>query len=910
MDIHKHLILIRKEDKTRDIQFCNYENGKWQITFHGNPKTYSYNYPNVLWEQDPLEINSKHYTVYIGDQQISNLAKILKFNDYYRLIYQSGFTKIYHHSAIQLEQSSLANKNTEHIFHYLAEIADQTGRISPNEPNFLSNEYKKITHISPRSFLSHYLSKEDPLVYKRKEELIFPFGLNQSQKKATENAFSNQLSIIEGPPGTGKTQTILNIIANAMMNNQTVAVVSNNNAATLNIVEKLAENELDFFTAFLGNRKNQEAFIEKQSANLPDMSQWKLDRENKQAIRTELTQSQKKLDQMLSLLNKQAKLKEELSAISTEFTHFKEDYLKQFTLSDVNVTSFYTLTAKRLMQLLIHYQSLIENGKISLLNKLNFLFRYGIYYGNFYKQDPESVITWLQKKYYKKRQVELETEIKELEQQLANYKFDKAIERQSNLSMKLFKDKLANKYKSRTNKRPIFSTEDLWRNFNQFVNEYPIILSTTHSLRNSGGRHHLFDYILVDEASQVDIVSGALALSSAKNAVIVGDLMQLPHVVPQNIAEATDFIFKERKVDYGYHYARQSLLSSVHTLFPRAARTLLKEHYRCHPKIIGYCNKKYYDGELIVLTEENDRENPLILYETVKGNHARDRINERQVDVIYNEIIPDQEINPERETVGIIAPYRDQANLLNKRKPNDYIEADTVHKYQGQERDIIILSTVNNDINYNDFADQPNLINVAVSRAIDQLIVVTAANSETWQETNIGDLVRYIKYNNFEVIKSDIRSIFDLLYKDYSAQLIKTLEENKQVSKHKSENLMNIVIKKVLQRPGYEHLHYVLHQPLRMLLRDKSKLTEEEKTYALNILTHTDFVIYNKIDKMPVLVIEVDGHAYHAANPKQRQRDEMKDTILNKYKIPYIRMKTTGSEEEEKLMNKLEEVLT
>lgn len=47
---------------------------------------------------------------------------------------------------------------------------------------------------------------------------IFPFGVNESQLEAVENAFSSQISIIEGPPGTGKTQTILNIIANILAN--------------------------------------------------------------------------------------------------------------------------------------------------------------------------------------------------------------------------------------------------------------------------------------------------------------------------------------------------------------------------------------------------------------------------------------------------------------------------------------------------------------------------------------------------------------------------------------------------------------------------------------------------------------------------------------------------------------------
>lgn len=80
---------------------------------------------------------------------------------------------------------------------------------------------------------------------------IFPFGFNLSQKEAVEKAFQNKISIIEWHPGTGKTQTILNIIANAVMHNKKVAIASSNNSATSNVFEKLQKYSLSFFVAFL-----------------------------------------------------------------------------------------------------------------------------------------------------------------------------------------------------------------------------------------------------------------------------------------------------------------------------------------------------------------------------------------------------------------------------------------------------------------------------------------------------------------------------------------------------------------------------------------------------------------------------------------------------------------------------------
>ena len=71
---------------------------------------------------------------------------------------------------------------------------------------------------------------------------------------------------------------------------------------------------------------------------------------------------------------------------------------------------------------------------------------------------------------------------------------------------------------------------------------------------------------------------------------------------------------------------------------------------------------------------------------------------------------------------------------------------------------IIIISTVDDEIS--DFADDPYLINVAVSRAKKKLMLVVTGNEQS-KERNITDLIDYIQYNNFEVVESKIYSIFE-----------------------------------------------------------------------------------------------------------------------------------------------------
>ena len=161
-----------------------------------------------------------------------------------------------------------------------------------------------------------------------------------------------------------------------------------------------------------------------------------------------------------------------------------------------------------------------------------------------------------------------------------------------------------------------------------------------------------------------------------------------------------------------------SLLNSSLLVWTDIPNTLLKEHYRCEPRIINFCNKMFYNNELVIMTEKEDSPS-LSLYITSEGNHARKHHNKRQIDVIKQDILPELKQKGLND-IGIISPYRDQVEEI-KRQLGEEIEIDTVHKFQGREKDAIIISSVDNKIS--EFVDDPNLLNVAVSRAKKYLAV-------------------------------------------------------------------------------------------------------------------------------------------------------------------------------------------
>jgi superfamily I DNA and/or RNA helicase len=809
----------------------------------------------------------------------------------------NGKSYSYHQNKIQIIQSALQTQKAGSIFNYLKEVAETVGLKTEEGKNSLADSYERISFIPENSILSNYLNQKQPEKNVHSSPIeIFPFGFNLSQKDGVNEAFSSSLSVIEGPPGTGKTQTILNIIANAVMNNQTVAVVSSNNSATKNVFEKLEKNGISFIAALLGSSQNKKEFIESQT-EIPDLSDWSLSFEEASTLQQSNTLLFAQLSEKLEFKNELASLKLKIENIQTEYQHYTYD-----VFLPVEIRFKKNVSSDQLLSLWITIENYEQSGKkFNWWRKLIFPFLYGIRDKNFYELSYQELIRLVQSKYYTTKISELNLRRQQLESALQDFSFDEKMKDYAEFSMQLFKNKLSKKYNGKERKE--YTERDLLLRSEEFIEDYPVIMSTTYSLRRSLAENVVYDFVIIDESSQVDLATGVLALSCAKRAVIVGDVKQLPNVVDAQTAQKTDFIFHSYQLPEAYRYSNHSLLSSITELFSDIPKTLLKEHYRCHPKIIDFCNRKFYNNQLIILSEAKTDRNPLVVYKTVAGNHARERMNQRQIDVITQEIIPQQSL--EDVDFGIITPYRNQTSALQNTFQGTQIKADTVDKFQGKENDVIILSTVDNEIS--DFTDNPNRLNVAISRAKDQLILVVNGN-ENDKDNNISDLIRYIDHHNFTIVNSELHSIFDYLYKGYEEKRRALLAGQKNKSVFDSENLMYSLIKEVLLEEEFSKYDVVLHFPLRNLILDFDKLSEEEERYARHHTTHLDFLIYNKLGKNSVLAIEVDGYEYHKEESRQGERDQMKNEILEKYGVPLLRFSTTGSGEREKLVNHLQQL--
>ena len=696
-------------------------------------------------------------------------------------------------------------------------------------------------------------------------------------KKAVENALTNQVSIIQGPPGTGKTQTILNIIANLLLEKKSVLVVSNNNSAVENVAEKLEGEGLGFFVAKLGSVENKELFIANQK-EYPQMDDWRI--EDTSSIKQQVKQALRDVSLGFEGQSKFALLKTELDALhkETKYDQMHHDVADEHKW-------LFNKHSKKLMSFRLQYGILTEKGqKFSLLQILKWSFALGLKVHKFLKAKPETIINVLETAYYVSRKREIENELCTIETSLKTINIQQRVKELRQLSLKALKNTIAKRF---TGERKRFTIKTIKPQTETFLKEYPVVLSTTYSAKACISKDMVFDYLIMDEASQVDIKTGALALSCAMNAVIVGDDKQLPNVVSHEEEQALQAIQSTYNVDEKYQATQNSFLQSCVKVFADAPVILLREHYRCHPKIIDFCNQRFYNGELIAMTSDNNEDKVLKVIKTVPGNHARGHFNQREIDVIIQEVMPEYS---ESESVGIITSYRDQAIAINRALGKDI--ASTVHKFQGRECDAIIMSMVDNAPT--DFSDDPNLMNVAISRAKTKLCIVVNGN-EMPANSNLAQLISYIQYNNFEIKESKIHSVFDILYKQYTAERLAYEAQDNKVSQYLSENIIYETLIKAIDNIQMTNWNVVCHYPLSRLITDFEGLDTQEIAFISNSLSHVDFLIYNSITKKPIMVIEVDGWKYHNLSEVQQSRDKLKDDILKKYGLKPYRISTVDT---------------
>lgn len=344
-------------------------------------------------------------------------------------------------------------------------------------------------------------------------------------------------------------------------------------------------------------------------------------------------------------------------------------------------------------------------------------------------------------------------------------------------------------------------------------------LSTTYNIPN---RPHIFDYVIIDEASQNDIASVLPLLFRAKNAVIIGDPNQLSHIT--NIKESTIYEIANRtEIQDGqlgyFHYVKYSAYSLAKKRYIESTRDEpihLRNHYRSYSNIIRFANTIVQDYKLFpktfIKSNIGNAYIPIgINWENVEGHYRNNNTNIEEANSIISYL------NERRNflgdiSVGIITPFFNQAKLISEKLNNANLQkidvnkniiASTVHKFQGDERDVILYSPVisNEILNRKELTlkwanNQTNLLNVAITRARSSLIIFGDMNFCSGNDGLHKVLLEYVNSISNNVIIPDSSQDYSGTEKMFKEKLLENgFEFEYQVPIENGRYILDFVLK-------------------------------------------------------------------------------------------------------------------
>ncbi len=624
---------------------------------------------------------------------------------------------------------------------------------------------------------------------------IIPFASNEYQINAMKKVFQNKLTVITGPPGTGKSQFISNLLINFFLEGKTVLFVSHTNEA-VDIVNQKINEQFSNLIMRTGKKEYRQELKAKFSELLIYSSKPIVETVTKEDIKT----LWERIDSHRDEINRIDRLKAEyernyvlLNDIMKYFYQdldletFKEKFLNQhnaFSTLDNMIKELKKIEENRfsiLEKIYFFILPFLKNKKIKVIKKeINLLLlESGI---NKFITDNTEIVSDLIEKRKERNRHRLENLLRAFNIFVENRKiYNDLVACNSRLkieeSIKELEEKLveySRKYIRAAYLKNINTKQKYFGAVNAFLNE----LSTSRMIDDIGGfftkeamgllkiwsstlksvgrsfplKPGIFDYVIFDEASQVDLPSAAPALYRGKKAIVVGDPKQLTHIsgitrnMDKDIAKTHKLIEEKDYYPSKIRYYDTSLyFSAENSSFSRPV--FLNNHYRSEDGIIGLCNTTFYDERLKIMTPLDFSRIPASLpigvhWVDCKGevykHPAGSRLNIKEVEVVqdlYSDIL--KKIDKTDLTIGIVTPYRRQADRISdaissvtelEKLEKHSIKSMTAHKFQGSERDIIIFSLVlaskgngNSDTWYNIY---PQILNVALSRAKYLLYIV------------------------------------------------------------------------------------------------------------------------------------------------------------------------------------------
>lgn len=677
-------------------------------------------------------------------------------------------------SAIVLTKRPLV---TAGVLYELMQISEKTtGVIRETALNVVNEEYmqgKSASKIIKENNLKDFVA-------------ITPLSLSDSQEDVIKNLEDNTILSVYGPPGTGKSQTIVNLICHLISSGKTVLVASRMDKATDVVANRLN----DFGAPFLALRAGRQNYQKQLSFSLQDLISNKVDLDTgfENSILVDVDDMRKLI---MTIREKENKC-EEIIKLEQQWTQVVKE--RDLQLSQLGSLQF--LNLKLSMQEVDDIEKAVTNlekntekqGFFSNItttfanNQLKKIIQNKNFKPDFENLERLKLELVVARLAAKARHIELQI-IKTGNIHLLSDEIKILKKKQKTLAVEILKGKRRNSLKGLLRdqvkrQRLIVHTKALVtrkknlqnrlledENFKPLLDAFPCWCVTTYAVSDSLPlKPALFDVAIIDEASQCDIASCLPILFRCRKAVIVGDDKQLPHLSFLEKSKEQSFM-SQYEIPDKYQLMWKFRTNSMFDLanYYSSKPVLLDEHFRSYAPIIDFSNKEFYGDRIRIMSQCNNND-VLELVEVPDGKVDSDITrNMPEVEAVMNrlsDIIHEDEENNENHepvTVGIISPFRGQVELIKKALSQVFsetqirrhkIEVGTAHTFQGDERDVIMLSwaVANNSFNQSlTFLQIPNLFNVAITRARKKQIIFLSKDPKTLPAGLLKDYIEFVK---------------------------------------------------------------------------------------------------------------------------------------------------------------------
>jgi len=579
---------------------------------------------------------------------------------------------------------------------------------------------------------------EPPKRAKQSPIPVAPLQLNESQERALVRIARETVSSVTGPPGTGKSQIVVSAVADAWANDQTVLLASTNNAAVDVAVQRANELALGLLVR-TGNKEAREqlpTLVTNILAAWPNRPDPLAVSQSAASLSTTYKRRDDLFNQLVGLERAEGELLEIVGQMHTSA-------LRIWSEPEIHQEHFSNLTLASSAQWILRTPLLRRFRLRRLVRKIT---------GVSSPIDIDAVRSWAKHCKSFGHASSKVTLLRERQIPTLSETLTRLNEAYTSSSLEFLRNIVNDKVASNKPGIRAAAGSGLGGRKNQDALRYAQAgikgwACTALSMKRNFDLHaNSFDLAVIDEASQCSLAYILPIAYRARRIAVVGDPNQLPPVVTlgtkaaANLAAKHDIIDLIRRIP-GIDFVDGSAFHAFEDVNGFQQTQLLNEHFRCHPQIARWFNSVFYGDSLHVLTDISAMSSHQrgLAWVDVAGKAERPSLGKSWINKPEAEaaVALAAELMEEGLTIGVVSPFAAQAGLIQRmiestlsreRLVASNLVVGTAHRLQGDERDAVILSCcVSPGIfpsSVKWIEDQRNLVNVAVSRAKQRLIVL------------------------------------------------------------------------------------------------------------------------------------------------------------------------------------------